>query len=96
MPAMVVASLLAFVVAANMNDANYVLAKWKAHPWRRQFESRGRGIQSPTVQTPDTLAVGGQNVFNQLRTWLIAVVQREPGPDPVKDTWCAIFIAASE
>jgi TPP-dependent pyruvate/acetoin dehydrogenase alpha subunit len=89
-PQMVVANLLRLCGHGEHDDANYVLAKLKASPLGRDsLKVAEEEIQCRNWADANTLAAWRAECVQKVEE-AIALVQREPGPDPFKETWCAI------
>jgi pyruvate dehydrogenase E1 component alpha subunit/2-oxoisovalerate dehydrogenase E1 component alpha subunit len=89
-PQMVVANLLRLCGHGEHDDANYVLAKHKSSPLGRDcLKAAEEELQCRNWADTNTMA-GWRAEFVQKVEEAIATAQREPGPDPFKETWCAI------
>jgi len=89
-PQMVVANLLRLCGHGEHDDANYVLAKLKASPLGRDsLKVAEEEIQCRNWADATTIAAWRAECVQKVEE-AIALVQREPGPDPFKETWCAI------
>jgi TPP-dependent pyruvate/acetoin dehydrogenase alpha subunit len=89
-PQMVVANLLRLCGHGEHDDANYVLAKLKASPLGRDsLKVAEEEIQCRNWADANTIATWRAECVQKVEE-AIALVQREPGPDPFKETWCAI------
>jgi pyruvate dehydrogenase E1 component alpha subunit/2-oxoisovalerate dehydrogenase E1 component alpha subunit len=89
-PQMVVANLLRLCGHGEHDDSNYVLAKLKSSPLGRDcLKVAEEELQCRNWADANTIAGWRAECVHQVED-AIALVQREPGPDPFKETWCAI------
>jgi pyruvate dehydrogenase E1 component alpha subunit/2-oxoisovalerate dehydrogenase E1 component alpha subunit len=89
-PQMIVANLLRLCGHGEHDDAHYVLAKLKASPVGRDcLKAAEEELQSRKWADATTIA-GWRAEAVQKAEEAIATAQREAGPDPFKETWCAI------
>jgi pyruvate dehydrogenase E1 component alpha subunit/2-oxoisovalerate dehydrogenase E1 component alpha subunit len=89
-PQMIVANLLRLCGHGEHDDANYVLAKFKSSPLGRDcMKAAEEEMQCRNWADANTIASWRTECVHQAED-AIAMVQREPGPDPFKETWCAI------
>ena len=89
-PQMIVANLLRLCGHGEHDDANYVLAKHKSSPIGRDcLKAAEEELQCRNWADANTIA-GWRAESVQKVEQAVATVQREAGPDPFKETWCAI------
>lgn len=89
-PQMIVASLLRLCGHGEHDDASYVSAKLKASPVGRDcLKVAEDEMQCRNWVTLDVIA-GWRAESVQKVEEAIAMVQREPAPDPFKESWCAL------
>ncbi len=89
-PQMIVANLLRLCGHGEHDDAHYVLAKLKASPAGRDcLKVAEEELLSRNWTDAKTIAAWRVESVQKVEE-AIAIVQREPGPDPFKETWCAI------
>jgi TPP-dependent pyruvate/acetoin dehydrogenase alpha subunit len=89
-PQMIVANLLRLCGHGEHDDANYVLAKLKSSPIGRDcVKAAEEELQCRNWADANTIA-GWRAECVQKVEETIAMVQRETGPDPFKETWCAL------
>lgn len=89
-PQLVVANLLRLCGHGEHDDANYVDPQLKASPVGRDCL---KVAESELLRTgrADTAALGvWRNEAAHLVEETVAQVQREPGPDPYREEWCAL------
>jgi len=89
-PQLVVANLLRLCGHGEHDDANYVLAKLKASPLGRDcLKAAEEELQCRNWADANMIAAWRAEAVQKVEE-AIAMVQREPGPDPFKETWCAM------
>ena len=89
-PQMVVANLLRLCGHGEHDDANYVLARLKFSPVGRDcVKVAEEELQCRNWADANTIAAWRTEAVHKVEE-TIAMVQRETGPDPFKETWCAI------
>jgi pyruvate dehydrogenase E1 component alpha subunit/2-oxoisovalerate dehydrogenase E1 component alpha subunit len=89
-PQMIVANLLRLCGHGEHDDAHYVLAKLKSSPLGRDcLKAAEEEIQCRNWADAKTIATWRAEAVQKVEE-AITTVQREPGPDPFKETWCAI------
>jgi acetoin:2,6-dichlorophenolindophenol oxidoreductase subunit alpha len=89
-PQMVVANLLRLCGHGEHDDANYILAKLKSSPVGRDcLKAAEEELQHRNWADAKTIAVWRAEAVQKVEE-AIAIAQREPGPDPFKETWCAM------
>ncbi|HXT11869.1 MAG TPA: thiamine pyrophosphate-dependent dehydrogenase E1 component subunit alpha [Candidatus Angelobacter sp.] len=89
-PQLIVANLLRLCGHGEHDDANYVLQKLKSSPLGRDcLKVAEEELQCRNWADANTIAAWrGESV--QKVEEAVAMVQREPGPDPFKENWCAL------
>ena len=89
-PQMVVANLLRLCGHGEHDDAHYVLAKLKSSPMGRDcLRAAEEELQCRNWADANTIAAWRAEAVQKVEE-AIAIVQREPGPDPFKENWCAM------
>jgi len=89
-PQMVVANLLRLCGHGEHDDANYVLAKLKNSPVGRDcLKAAEEEMQCRNWADLNTIASWRAEAVQKVEE-AIMTVQREPGPDPFKENWCAL------
>ncbi|HLX72624.1 MAG TPA: thiamine pyrophosphate-dependent dehydrogenase E1 component subunit alpha [Verrucomicrobiae bacterium] len=89
-PQMVVASLLRLCGHGEHDDANYISAKLKSSPVGRDcLKVAEDEMQCRNWMTLNEIS-GWRTEALQKVEEAIATVQREPAPDPFKESWCAL------
>jgi acetoin:2,6-dichlorophenolindophenol oxidoreductase subunit alpha len=89
-PQMVVASLLRLCGHGEHDDASYVDPKLKQSPVGRDCLKVAEGyLLDRNWADAQTLAAWRNEMAQQVEE-SVAKVQREPGPDPYKEEWCAL------
>jgi acetoin:2,6-dichlorophenolindophenol oxidoreductase subunit alpha len=89
-PQMVVANLLRLCGHGEHDDAHYVLAKLKASPIGRDcMKAAEEELQCRNWADANIIAGWRAEAVQKVEE-AIAMVQHEPGPDPFKETWCAM------
>jgi len=89
-PQMVVARLLRLCGHGEHDDASYVDPKLKASPVGRDcLKVAEEELQRRNWANGATLAAWRSEAAQKVET-AVATVQREPGPDPFNETWCAL------
>ncbi len=89
-PQMVVANLLRLCGHGEHDDASYVLAKLKSSPVGRDcLKVAEEELQCRNWADANTIAAWRAECVQKVEE-AIAIVQREPGPDPFKENWCAL------
>ena len=89
-PQMVVASLLRLCGHGEHDDAHYVLAKLKSSPLGRDcLKVAEEEMQCRNWADADAIAAWRAEAVQKVEE-AIAIVQREPAPDPFRENWCAI------
>jgi pyruvate dehydrogenase E1 component alpha subunit/2-oxoisovalerate dehydrogenase E1 component alpha subunit len=89
-PQMVVANLLRLCGHGEHDDAHYVLAKLKASPIGRDcLKAAEEELQRRNWVDAKTISGWRAEAVQKVEE-AVATAQREPGPDPFKETWCAI------
>jgi pyruvate dehydrogenase E1 component alpha subunit/2-oxoisovalerate dehydrogenase E1 component alpha subunit len=89
-PQMIVANLLRLCGHGEHDDANYVLQKLKTSSIGRDcLKAAEEEMQCRNWTDANTIA-SWRAEFVQKVDEAIAQVQREAGPDPFKETWCAL------
>ena len=89
-PQMVVANLLRLCGHGEHDDANYVLAKLKSSPVGRDcLKAAEEEIQCRNWADAKTLAAWRAEAVQKVEE-AVATAQREHGPDPFNETWCAL------
>jgi acetoin:2,6-dichlorophenolindophenol oxidoreductase subunit alpha len=89
-PQLVVAQLLRLCGHGEHDDAAYVDAKLKASPVGRDcLKVAMQYLLDQGWAEQDLLATWRQEAVQQVEE-AVAQVQREPGPDPYKEDWCAL------
>jgi TPP-dependent pyruvate/acetoin dehydrogenase alpha subunit len=89
-PQMVVANLLRLCGHGEHDDANYILAKLKSSPIGRDcLKAAEEELQRRNWADAKTIAAWRAEAVQKVEE-AIAIAQREPGPDPFKETWCAM------
>jgi pyruvate dehydrogenase E1 component alpha subunit/2-oxoisovalerate dehydrogenase E1 component alpha subunit len=87
---MIVANLLRLCGHGEHDDAHYVLAKHKTSPIGRDcLKAAEEELQCRNWADLNTIA-GWRVECVQKVEETVAMVQREAGPDPFKETWCAL------
>ena len=89
-PQMVVANLLRLCGHGEHDDANYVDAKFKSSSLGRDcLKLAEENVLRRKWANVETLAAWRHEAIEKIEE-TVAMVQREPGPDPFKENWCAI------
>ena len=89
-PQMVVARLLRLCGHGEHDDASYVDPKLKASPVGRDcLKVAETQLVEHNWADPATLTAWRNETVNEVEE-AVAKVQREPGPDPYKEDWCAL------
>lgn len=89
-PQMVVANLLRLCGHGEHDDAHYVLGKLKSSPIGRDcLKAAEEELQRRGWADTKTLAAWRAESVQKVEE-AVAIAQREPGPDPFKETWCAL------
>jgi acetoin:2,6-dichlorophenolindophenol oxidoreductase subunit alpha len=89
-PQMIVANLLRLCGHGEHDDANYVLAKLKSSPLGRDcLKAAEEELQCRNWADANTIAAWRAECVQTVEE-AIAKVQREPGPDPYHENWCAM------
>lgn len=89
-PQMIVANLLRLCGHGEHDDAQYVLARHKSSPIGRDcLKAAEEELQCRNWADRNTIA-GWRTEAVQKVEQAVATVQREAGPDPFKETWCAL------
>lgn len=89
-PQMIVASLLRLCGHGEHDDAHYILAKLKSSPVGRDcLKAAEEELQRRDWADAKTIAAWRAEAVQKVEE-AITTSQREPGPDPFKETWCAI------
>jgi TPP-dependent pyruvate/acetoin dehydrogenase alpha subunit len=89
-PQMVVANLLRLCGHGEHDDAHYILAKLKSSPIGRDcLKAAEEEMHRRNWTDAKTIAAWRAECVQKIEE-TIALVQREPGPDPFKETWCAM------
>lgn len=89
-PQLIVANLLRLCGHGEHDDAHYVLAKLKSSPLGRDcLKVAEEEIQCRNWADANTIASWRAEAIQKVEE-AIATVQREPGPDPFKENWCAL------
>jgi acetoin:2,6-dichlorophenolindophenol oxidoreductase subunit alpha len=89
-PQMVVANLLRLCGHGEHDDGNYVSSKLKNSPCGRDcLKAAEEEMQCRNWADANVIA-GWRSEAVQKVDEAIALVQREPAPDPVKENWCAL------
>jgi pyruvate dehydrogenase E1 component alpha subunit/2-oxoisovalerate dehydrogenase E1 component alpha subunit len=89
-PQLIVAQLLRLCGHGEHDDANYVSAKLKAAPCGRDcLKAAEEDVQRRGWANAETIAAWRSEAAHKIEE-AIATTQREPGPDPFKENWCAI------
>ncbi|HXS69179.1 MAG TPA: thiamine pyrophosphate-dependent dehydrogenase E1 component subunit alpha [Candidatus Polarisedimenticolia bacterium] len=89
-PQMVVANLLRLCGHGEHDDAHYVLAKLKNSPIGRDcLKVAEEEIQCRNWADLNTIAAWRAEAVQKVEE-AVATVQREVGPDPFKENWCAL------
>jgi TPP-dependent pyruvate/acetoin dehydrogenase alpha subunit len=89
-PQMIVANLLRLCGHGEHDDANYVLTKLKNSPLGRDcVKAAEEELQCRNWADANTIASWRTECVHKVEE-AIAMVQREPGPDPYKENWCAL------
>jgi len=87
---MVVASLLRLCGHGEHDDASYIDPKLKASPVGRDCLKVSEGhLAHQGWADEETIAAWRMEEAQKVEE-LVAKVQREPGPDPYKEDWCAL------
>jgi TPP-dependent pyruvate/acetoin dehydrogenase alpha subunit len=89
-PQMVVARLLRLCGHGEHDDASYVDPKWKSSPVGRDCLKVAEGyVLKNQWADAEALAEWRHEAARQVEA-AVAKVQREPGPDPYAEDWCAL------
>ena len=89
-PQMVVANLLRLCGHGEHDDAHYVLGKLKSSPIGRDcLKVAEEELQRRNWGDAKTMAAWRSEAVQKVEE-AIATAQREAGPDPFKETWCAL------
>src|SRR5262249_30997195 len=89
-PQLIVASLLRLCGHGEHDDASYVLAKLKSSPIGRDcLRVAEEEMQCRNWATVNEIAAWRTEAVQKVEE-PIAMVQREAGPDPFKENWCAL------
>lgn len=89
-PQMVLANLLRLCGHGEHDDASYVLAKLKSSPMGRDcMKVAEEEMQCRNWADANVIAAWRTEAVQKVEE-AVALVQREPGPDPFKETWCAM------
>lgn len=89
-PQMIVANLLRLCGHGEHDDAHYVLAKLKSSPLGRDcLKAAEEELQRRNWADAKTIAAWRAESVQKVEE-AISIAQREPCPDPFKETWCAI------
>jgi pyruvate dehydrogenase E1 component alpha subunit/2-oxoisovalerate dehydrogenase E1 component alpha subunit len=89
-PQLVVANLLRLCGHGEHDDASYVLAKLKNSPIGRDcLKVAEEEMQCRNWSDANTIAAWRADCVQKVEE-AIAIAQREPGPDPYKENWCAL------
>lgn len=89
-PQLVVARLLRLCGHGEHDDAGYVDPQLKTSPLGRDCLAVAEdALREREWAKPEELHTWRQEAVNQVEE-AVATVQREPGPDPYKETWCAL------
>ena len=87
---MIVAELLRLCGHGEHDDAGYIDPKLRNSPIGRDcLKTAGDLLQSRDWANAATLAVWRSEAALKIEQ-TVAQVQREPGPDPFKENWCAL------
>ena len=89
-PQMVVARLLRLCGHGEHDDASYVDPKWKSSPVGRDCLKVAEGHLLEHQWADAGTLLGWRNEAAHQVEEAVAKVQREPGPDPYKEEWCAL------
>lgn len=89
-PQVVVATLLRLCGHGEHDDANYVDAKLKGSPVGRDCLKVAEEHLLEREWADAALVTGWREEAVQAVEEVVATVQREPGPDPYKEDWCAL------
>jgi pyruvate dehydrogenase E1 component alpha subunit/2-oxoisovalerate dehydrogenase E1 component alpha subunit len=89
-PQMIVARLLRLCGHGEHDDASYVDPKWKSSAAGRDcLKAAEAYLLEKQWADPGTLSAWRNEAAHQVEE-AVAKVQREPGPDPYKEEWCAL------
>jgi acetoin:2,6-dichlorophenolindophenol oxidoreductase subunit alpha len=89
-PQLIVAELLRLCGHGEHDDSSYIDAKLKTSPLGRDcLKVCEQELQHRTWANVETLALWRGEAVRKVEE-TIATVQREPGPDPFNENWCAI------
>jgi pyruvate dehydrogenase E1 component alpha subunit/2-oxoisovalerate dehydrogenase E1 component alpha subunit len=87
---MIVANLLRLCGHGEHDDASYVLAKLKSSPIGRDcLKVAEEELQARGWADAKTIAAWRSEAMQKVEE-TVAIVQREPAPDPFKENWCAL------
>jgi len=89
-PQMVLASLLRLCGHGEHDDASYIDPKLKASPLGRDCLKVAESHLAQQGWADEETVAGWRLEEVQKVEELVAKVQREPGPDPYKEDWCAL------
>jgi pyruvate dehydrogenase E1 component alpha subunit/2-oxoisovalerate dehydrogenase E1 component alpha subunit len=87
---MVVASLLRLCGHGEHDDASYIDPKLKQSPAGRDCLKVAEGYLLDNNWADAQTLAAWRNEIVQTVEESVAKVQREPGPDPYKEDWCAL------
>jgi TPP-dependent pyruvate/acetoin dehydrogenase alpha subunit len=89
-PQMIVADLLRLCGHGEHDDSHYILAKFKTSPTGRDcLKAAEEELQCRNWADLNTIASWRAEAVQKVEQ-AVATVQREAGPDPFKETWCAL------
>ncbi len=89
-PQMIVANLLRLCGHGEHDDAHYILGKLKSSPIGRDcLKVAEEELQFRNWADANTIAGWRAEALQKVEQ-AVATVQREAGPDPFKETWCAL------
>ncbi len=89
-PQMIVAHLLRLCGHGEHDDASYVDPKLKASPLGRDcLKVAEQYLLGQKWADPKSLLVWRHEAIEKVEE-TVAIVQREPAPDPYKETWCSL------
>lgn len=89
-PQLVLGSLLRLCGHGEHDDASYISAQLKASPLGRDcLKAAEEELQCRNWADAGAIAAWRAEAVQKIEE-AIAIVQREPGPDPFKENWCAL------
>jgi pyruvate dehydrogenase E1 component alpha subunit/2-oxoisovalerate dehydrogenase E1 component alpha subunit len=89
-PQLIIAHLLRLCGHGEHDDASYVDARLKASPYGRDcLKAAEEHLLERNWATETTIAIWRKDAIAQVED-AVSIVQREAGPDPYRENWCAL------